>query len=115
MKESKEQRKERQAQELWQFVEVLRRAGHEVEEEVKFHPERKWRFDLAIRSRLLAIELEGFGRHQSMAGFIGDIEKYSEAFALGWNVLRVTRAMVADGRALDVLARHGVRVERTNG
>jgi hypothetical protein len=59
----------------------------------------------------IAIEIEGYGRHQSMKGFTADLEKYSEAFAQGWTVLRVSRAMIADGTALDVLARRGVRVE----
>ena len=113
MKETKEERAERQARELWRFIQVLAAAGNVVEEEVRFHDERRWRFDLALpqESPPLAIEIEGFGRHQSMGGFVKDIEKYGEAFALGWNVLRVTRAMIADGTALDVLARRGVRVE----
>ena len=116
VKETKEERAERQARELWRFIQVLAAAGNVVEEEVRFHDERRWRFDLALpqESPPLAIEIEGFGRHQSMGGFVKDIEKYGEAFALGWNVLRVTRAMIADGTALDVLARRGVRVEATS-
>jgi hypothetical protein len=134
-RESKEDRAERQAQELWRFITVLAAAGNVVEEELRFderEPDptqeppipRKWRFDVALpcwrlaymagvvyRIENIAIEIEGYGRHQSMKGFTADLEKYAEAFAQGWTVLRVSRAMIADGTALDVLARRGVRVE----
>jgi hypothetical protein len=126
MRESKDARSERHNLELWQFVDVLRRAGNDVQTEYRFHDERRWRFDVALPSckfihaivrhdwaaQPVAIEIEGMnGRHQRMAGFKGDIEKYAEAFAMGWNVLRVTREMIANGEALDVLARAGVNVE----
>ena len=112
MKESAEARMERQARERWQFIDVLRRAGNVVEEEVRFHPERRWLFDLTLPEHRIAIEIEGMnGRHQSMAGFRRDLEKYGEAFAMGWDVLRVSRQMVADGTALELLARRGVEVE----
>jgi len=137
-RETKEARKERQAIELWQFVEVLRRAGNIVEYEFAFDMRaadssqsppipRKWKFDLVLpyqrttgvtpatkhahRWERIAIEIEGYGRHQTMKGFTADLEKYSEAFAQGWTLLRVSRKMIADGTALDVLARRGVRVE----
>jgi hypothetical protein len=134
MKETKEERADRQSQELWRFIQVLAAAGNVVEEELRFDRReadptqeppipRKWRFDVAmpttrlwipgshLRIENIAIEVEGFGRHQSMAGFVGDLEKYSEGFAQGWTILRVSRAMIADGTALEVLARRGVRVE----
>jgi len=136
-RETKEARKERQARELWAFIEVLRRAGNVVEEEFAFDMRpadssqsppipRKWKFDLvmpgckrhlnrngsAVRYEDIAIEIEGLnGRHQSTKGFLADVSKYGEAFAQGWVVLRVTRQMIADGTALDILARRGVRVE----
>jgi len=123
--ESKEARKARHALELWRFIDVLRRAGNIVEEEVKFHPYRKWRVDLMIpccertcpiskvvHYEMIAIEIEGLnGRHQHMAGFKADLEKYAELFALGHTLLRVSRQMIADGSALDYLARRGVNVE----
>ena len=134
MRESKQDRSDRQAQELWRFIQVLAAAGNVVEEELRFDQReadptqeppipRKWRFDVAmpttrlwipgshLRIENIAIEVEGFGRHQSMAGFVGDLEKYSEGFAQGWTILRVSRAMIADGTALDMVARRGVRVE----
>ena len=134
MSETKAERKVRQDYELTQFVNVLRAVGNVVEEEVNFDMRpadssqsppipRQWRFDLAmpttrlwipgshLRIENLAIEIEGYGRHQSMKGFTADLEKYGEAFAQGWTLLRVSRAMIADGTALDLLARRGVRVE----
>jgi very-short-patch-repair endonuclease len=60
--------------------------------EYRFHPERKWRFDYAIPQYKIAIEVEGGvwtgGRHTSPKGFMGDMEKYNTATAMGWRVLR---------------------------
>lgn len=144
MAESKEQRAERQARELWTFIDVLRRAGNIVEEEVRFDTRpadsaaeppipRKWRIDVALpcceihlptnrdlpfkaRVDWIAVEIEGFtggfgGGHQRVAQFKDNIEKHGELFAQGWTLLRVSRKMIADGSALDYLARRGVRVE----
>ena len=63
--------------------------------EFRFHPMRKWRFDLAWPGIKLAVEIEGLtggkgGRHQRMAGYQRDVEKYREAAKLGWLVLRYT-------------------------
>lgn len=62
--------------------------------EYRFHPERKWRFDYAWPSRKIALEVEGGvwtnGRHTRGKGFLGDLEKYNTAAAMGWRVLRVT-------------------------
>src|SRR5262249_40035416 len=74
--------------------------------EVKFHPEREWRFDYAIPELMLAIEIEGFGprarggigRHQSPDGFREDCEKYNSAAALGWTVFRFPLEDVMQGR-----------------
>lgn len=43
---------------------------------------------------MIAVEIEGGvwtgGRHTSGSGFLGDMEKYNEAAAAGWRVLRFT-------------------------
>lgn len=76
------------------------------ETEFRFHPQRKWRFDLAYPSVRLAVEYEGLvwkgkgGRHQRAQGLIADAEKYAEALLLGWRVLRVTSKHVKSGQAL---------------
>ena len=72
--------------------------------EYKFHPMRKWRFDMAWPVQMLAIEVEGGtwsgGRHTTGSGFKSDCIKYNEATILGWRVLRVTGDMINDGTAL---------------
>jgi hypothetical protein len=64
--------------------------------EHRFHPERKWRFDIAWPDKMLAVEWEGGvyqnGWHQSIARYIGDCRKYNAAVLLGWRVLRYTAA-----------------------
>lgn len=71
--------------------------------EYRFHPTRRWRFDWAFPEHLIAVEQEGGawvqGRHNRGSGFIKDCEKYGEAFALGWTVLRATPAMMRDSTA----------------
>ena len=76
-------------------------------QEHRFHPVRKWRFDYAWPEHRLALEVEGGtwsgGRHTRGAGYERDCEKYNAAALLGWKVLRVTTAMMNDGRALALL------------
>ncbi len=61
-------------------------------EEYRFHPKRRWRFDLAIPECKIAIEIEGGswvqGRHTRAKGYQGDMEKYNQAQLLGWKVFR---------------------------
>lgn len=72
--------------------------------EYRFHDTRKWRFDVAIECGKLAIEVDGGGfvngRHSRGIGIENDCEKYAEAMALGWRVLRVTPKQVQSGQAL---------------
>jgi very-short-patch-repair endonuclease len=62
--------------------------------ELRFHPERMWRFDFAFEEQKIAIELEGGiwnnGAHTRGSHFNSDCEKYNEATILGWKVLRYT-------------------------
>ncbi len=75
--------------------------------EHRFHSERKWRFDYAWPSDMLALEVEGGawvgGRHTRGAGFINDLEKYNTALVMGWRVLRVTPDQLVNGTAVDYL------------
>ena len=103
--------------------------------EYVFHPTRRWRFDFAIPSNLIAVEVEGgltgaplhcqacgatvmirtkagksivvrqSGRHNVGAGYQSDLEKYQEAVLLGWRVVRVSTADVKSGRAIDLVKR----------
>lgn len=60
--------------------------------EHKFHPKRRWKFDVALLDQMIAVEIEGGiyskGRHTRPTGFIKDMEKYNSAAVLGWKVLR---------------------------
>lgn len=77
--------------------------------EYKFHAERKWRFDLAWPDLKVALEVEGGvwtgGRHTSSAGFIRDLEKYSEAAALGWLIIRRTPTQLISLATVDLIKR----------
>jgi len=97
--------------------------------EYKFHPVRRWKFDYAWPEYKLYLEIDGGtfgrpvvcnhchqpvkrmvngrsvpvregGRHNTGTGFEGDCDKLNEASALGWRGVRVTTAMVQDGRML---------------
>lgn len=63
--------------------------------ELKFS-ERKFRFDWAIESEMIAIEYEGIfskkSRHTTVSGYSKDTEKYNLAASLGWMVYRYTSA-----------------------
>lgn len=66
---------------------------HVMTTEHRFHPKRRWRFDVAFPALKVAVEIEGGvytgGRHTRGSGFIKDCEKYNEASALGWTVVRI--------------------------
>lgn len=79
------------------------------EREYRFAPDRMWRFDFAWPAAHVALEVEGGswagGRHVRGQGFERDLEKYNEAGIRGWLVIRVSTAMVDDGRALALVGR----------
>lgn len=79
------------------------------EREYVFHHARKWRFDFAWPRLRIAVEVEGgswvAGRHNRGAAFEQDAIKYNEAALDGWTLLRVTPAMVDDGRAIAFIER----------
>lgn len=79
---------------------LLRLAGFEYVEEFKFHPTRKWRFDLCFPDKKLAVEYEGIfskkSRHTTVSGYSGDVEKYNAVAALGWKILRYTAKNFTD-------------------
>lgn len=66
--------------------------GIKFESEYRFHDKRRWRFDFAIPSKMIAVEVEGGvyqqGRHTRGTGFRADTEKYNTATVMGWRVLR---------------------------
>ncbi len=63
--------------------------------EYKFCNDRKWSFDFAFPSIKIAVEYEGIynqgmNGHTSQKHFNKDIEKYTRAQTMGWQVIRVT-------------------------
>lgn len=88
---------------------VRRNTGLEVEAEYRFHPVREWRFDYAIPRAKVAIEVEGgvwnHGRHTRPEGYLRDLEKYNEAAACGWLLIRTTPAELLTVRTLRLVAR----------
>lgn len=75
--------------------------------EFQFDPERKWRFDYAFMTNKVALEIEGGvwtrGRHTRGGGFLGDMEKYNRAAALGWRIIRCTPKQFENGEMMNDL------------
>ena len=72
----------------------LRQDHPDAVAEHRFHPIRKWRFDFAVPSSRIAIEIDGGvwagGRHSGGAGQIKDMEKFNMAAIYGWRVMKYT-------------------------
>jgi len=77
--------------------------------EHRFHPTRRWRFDLAWpdEGRMIAVEVQGGvwsqGQHLRGKGYQRDCEKLNTATLLGWRVFWVTGDMIRDGTALQLV------------
>ena len=101
------ERLEREQFEYSLCVQIHQAGLPEPERQALLIPGRKFAFDLAWRDHLLACEVDGGlhsgGRHVRGAGAERDAEKYSLAAVHGYRVLRVSTAMVADGRAVDLV------------
>lgn len=91
------------------LAQIIEAGLPEPQLEVRFHPTRKWRFDMywpvdLFSGKGVACEVEGGtysgGRHVRGRGYEMDCEKYNEAALMGITVLRVTAKHITDGRAL---------------
>ncbi|MEO9279281.1 DUF559 domain-containing protein [Acinetobacter sp. WA-87] len=86
------------------LVQHLKTYKISFEQEYKFHPTRKWRADFLITGTKILVEVEGGiwsgGRHTRGKGYLGDMEKYNEASAMGYTVLRFSTEQVKSGLAL---------------
>lgn len=73
---------------------ALQSIGIESVAEYKFLKDRRFRFDLAIPSEMIAIEFEGGiftgGRHTRGKGYSNDAKKYNLAVMHGWKLIRYT-------------------------
>ncbi len=65
--------------------------GWDLTRQYRFEPSRRWTFDFAFPSQKLAMEVEGL-YHKTHAGHRSDCEKFNEAVAQGWRVLRFPAA-----------------------
>lgn len=79
---------------LSHIKEVLWLLKIDFETEYRFHEARKFRFDVCIKDKLVAIEYEGLhsakSGHTTIDGFNSNIEKYNLATVNGWRLLRYT-------------------------
>ena len=86
---------------------VEQELGVKLENEYRFHPIRRWKFDFAIPEKSIAIEVEGgvysSGRHTRGSGFRKDTEKYNTATAMGWRVLRFATNDLMKSQTLDLI------------
>ena len=103
---------------------LLRELDLKFEPEYRFSHDRQWRFDYAVPSLRIAVEIEGGnagrivicnkcgnkvskrlqsgkviliregGGHNSIDGFDSNCEKYNAAASLGWTVLRYTTKVI---------------------
>ncbi len=72
------------------------------EREVRFHPNRRWRFDFAWPDSMIAVEVDGRAWHVKGGGRHAqdsDREKLNAAAALGWRVFRFSPQMLKDDPA----------------
>ena len=92
---------------LLRLLGLLLADGHDVRLEHRFHPTRKWRFDLALLDVQLALEIDGGGwvrgAHHRPAGRENDNAKDAAALTLGWRVLRASWDQVKSGQAYETM------------
>lgn len=107
-KKAKAKRKTTQASDLFTAV-IKADLGAECVKEYKFHPTRRWRFDYALPEHKIAIEIDGGvwtqGRHTRPVGYLHDMEKFNEAAAMGWLVLKFTPKEQYSRAAIEVVGR----------
>lgn len=79
------------------------------QQEYKFHPTRRWKFDFAWVERKIAIEINGgswvSGRHNNAVSLELDYEKLNEAQMMGWQVFQLTGNMLKRGDLEEMLLR----------
>lgn len=82
----------------------LKASNIAFEREFRFHPKRKWRSDFHLVEKMILIEVEGGiwsnGRHTRAKGYLGDMEKYNAATALGYRIFRYSTEQVKSGMAI---------------
>ena len=75
--------------------------GSDLEAEVRFHPTRRWRWDFAFPSKMVAVEINGIGYgHLSVKGMARDAEKTRAGLELGWYVIPFCSACLGSKQKL---------------
>lgn len=100
----------------------LRELGIKPQREYQFYERRQWKADwyFKVGDSELLVECEGGaftnGRHTRGAGFLGDMEKYNIAQALGYRIFRFTPEMILCGYARSFIVEwiFNPKPERTN-
>ncbi len=93
------------------FFHACQAVGLYPHAELKFHPDRTWRFDWAFihGSAKVAIEIQGGiftqGRHVRGAALLKEFEKLNAAAEMGWRILFVTPEQFARGDCLAMVQR----------
>jgi hypothetical protein len=77
---------------------LLRKRWPDAVAEHRFAHGRRWRFDFAVPSLLVAVEINGAiwtsGRHSRGSGLLKEYEKMRAAAILGWRVLPFATAEI---------------------
>lgn len=85
---------QKQSKAFQEITKALQNANIAYETEYRFDEARKFRFDIAIPEKLIAIEYEGIfstkSRHTSFEGYTRDATKYNLAASKGWKIYRYT-------------------------
>lgn len=88
-------------------LKILQTLDKQAVAELRFAPPRRWRFDFAMPTYHIAIEIEGGiwtdGRHSRGSGMSADMEKYNEAVSRGWRLLRFTPAQLQGAEWIQVV------------
>jgi|SRR5712664_638838 len=87
----------------------LSELGYETEVEYQFHPDRRFRFDLANVENRLGFEACGgqwTGGHRHRAAITRDYEKLNLAQVHGWRCFYFTNEQILKGEALEWLKEH---------
>ena len=84
---------------------ILKYTGLKTVAEYRFHPTREWRFDFAVPAARVAIEVEGGIWNGREEGWRRDLEKYNEAAACGWLVIRTIPTELLKVQTLQLVVR----------
>jgi len=93
------------------LLKAIRRAGlPEGVSQQRIVPGRRWKFDRVYPDHKLAIEVQGGTFSPTQQGhnrgskIENDCRKTCAAVVLGWRVLPVTRTMISEGLAVELIA-----------